>query len=63
MFNHTEQMPICSLFELLYAFRITELFLVACNDTTAAFGNRHLNILNSMRLPYAPESILFYNFF
>ena len=32
---------------------------VAHNDFTVAFGNKHLNILNGMKLPSAPESVLY----
>ena len=46
------------MFELLYVFIITQLFFSASSDSTVAFGNKHLNILNGMRLPSAPESIL-----
>ena len=37
-FNWTEQMPDCSMFELLYVFRITELFFVAHKNSVVAFG-------------------------
>ena len=59
-FKQNGQTPDCSMFELLYVFRNIELFCGACNDSTVVFGNRHLNILNGMRLPHALESILCY---
>ena len=47
------------MFQLLYASKITELFLVVHNDSIVAFTNRLLNILNGMRLQSAPEPILY----
>ena len=44
---------------MLYVFRFTELFSIMHNDSMVALGNRHLNILNSIKLPSAPESILY----
>ena len=46
------------MFELLYIFIITKLFLFVLNDSIVAFGNKFLSILNGMRLPCALESIL-----
>ena len=46
------------MFELLYSFKIPELLLVACTNSIVAFGNRLLNILNGMILPFTPDSIL-----
>ena len=58
-FNQPEQTHNCSMLELLHAFRITKLFIVAYNDSTVAFGNKLLNILNGMRLLSALELILY----
>ena len=51
-------MPNWSVFELLYIFEITDVFLVVHTDSIVAFGNRLLNILNGMRLLSGPKSIL-----
>ena len=55
--NQTEKMYNSSMFELLYVFRMTELFF-ACNDSMVDSGNQHLNILNGIKLPSTSESIL-----
>ena len=49
----------CSMFELLYVFNTTALFFVAHKASIIDFGNRDLQILNAIRLPLAPKSILY----
>ena len=57
--NQTEHIPNCSMFELLYVFRVTELSFVVCIYSMVVLGNRHLNILNGMKLASSLESILY----
>ena len=52
--NQTKQMPNFFIFELFYIFISTD-FFVACNNSTFAFGNKHLNILNGMKIAVCPR--------
>ena len=44
-FDQTEQTPNCSMFELLYVFKITEVFLVADIDSYVAFWKQTFKYL------------------
>ena len=57
--NWTEQTSYCSMFELFYVFRITELFFVSCNNSMVETGNRYLNIMNGIKWPSSLQSILY----
>ena len=55
----TEHLPSCSMFDWLYVLSTIDLFILAFNSTMVNLGNGILKILNGIRFPYLPVSILY----
>ena len=59
--NFTVHMPNCSIFYWLYVFNMAELLVVACNSAIfVVFGNRILNVLHNIKLPWFLVYILYF---